>query len=501
MTTGSRVRSFVTVASGILAGRITGLMRDLTLAALLGASALADAANLVLTLPDILTGLLVGGAMSAVLVPEFQRINESERRRLFWWSSFSSALVFSLLAIGLSLNSGTLLSLMAPGLSPDVYELARHAFSITLLALPFSVLAAVTTAYLQVQDRFAPSAVGTVIINVCVIAALFVGRGSGSALMVLSVGIIAGGVLRWLVQLTAAAVPISKSHFARRSPNLQLARRYVEALGGGGILLFLPVLGRSFASLDAVGSVAIFNYGLKLVEFPLGVALTVFSTVLFPSFASAFADSSRADHARAMSRQVYKLVYLFALACAVVSIGIGVSLAASPARLGSLEASSVRQVGLISIWLLLALLPRALSSIHIMIFNSHRDTFRPLLINLTAVLLLFAVLRGFAIHETREVAALISLTYWLIYACELVLIQRRFGIRLASVFLKPDLWAGTAVLLVSLAAMAILLTRLPLSLSVNVVIVLIVGGVGAAGAAAVSPDIRNVLRQRIGRRR
>ena len=141
MSESSRLRSGVTVVLGILTGRATGLLRDLLLVSLFGAAALADAANLVLTLPDILTGLLVGGAMGAVLIPELQRLNDRGQRNLLWRATAVSFILFSVLAAVLALLSSPLIGILAPGLSPEVFELSRNAFSLTLVALPFSVLA------------------------------------------------------------------------------------------------------------------------------------------------------------------------------------------------------------------------------------------------------------------------------------------------------------------------------------------------------------------------
>ncbi|NBO17229.1 MAG: murein biosynthesis integral membrane protein MurJ, partial [Actinobacteria bacterium] len=56
------------MALGTIASRITGLIRNLMLAALLGTAILGDTYNVANTMPNILYNLLIGGALTAVFV-------------------------------------------------------------------------------------------------------------------------------------------------------------------------------------------------------------------------------------------------------------------------------------------------------------------------------------------------------------------------------------------------------------------------------------------------
>ena len=57
----------------LLASRLLGLLRESVQAAALGAGAAADVAVLMLTLPDLLTGILASGALAYVLLPLWAR--------------------------------------------------------------------------------------------------------------------------------------------------------------------------------------------------------------------------------------------------------------------------------------------------------------------------------------------------------------------------------------------------------------------------------------------
>ena len=63
-------RASSVMAIGTIASRITGLIRNLMLAALLGTAILGDTYNVANTMPNILYNLLIGGALTAVFVPQ-----------------------------------------------------------------------------------------------------------------------------------------------------------------------------------------------------------------------------------------------------------------------------------------------------------------------------------------------------------------------------------------------------------------------------------------------
>ncbi|HEY5120160.1 MAG TPA: lipid II flippase MurJ, partial [Acidimicrobiales bacterium] len=92
---GSRVFS---MASGTLASRLTGLLRVLVLAWVLGFTPIADAFNLANTVPNMLFDLVLGGVASATFIPVFvERLALDGERRA--WKSISSVITGSLMVL------------------------------------------------------------------------------------------------------------------------------------------------------------------------------------------------------------------------------------------------------------------------------------------------------------------------------------------------------------------------------------------------------------------
>mgnify|MGYP001817814279 FL=1 len=78
MSEGGLLRSNVVVASGTALSRITGLLRLVVFGAVIGRTALADAYLLANETPNIVYDLLLGGLLSATLVPLFSTYLEDD---------------------------------------------------------------------------------------------------------------------------------------------------------------------------------------------------------------------------------------------------------------------------------------------------------------------------------------------------------------------------------------------------------------------------------------
>jgi len=108
------------MAVGTILSRITGFIRALLAVAVLGTALLADTYNVANTMPNILYNLLVGGALTAIFVPQLVRSFDDEDGG----HGFASRLVTTI--------SGILLALVAIGVifAPALVRIyARHKFS------------------------------------------------------------------------------------------------------------------------------------------------------------------------------------------------------------------------------------------------------------------------------------------------------------------------------------------------------------------------------------
>jgi putative peptidoglycan lipid II flippase len=372
-------RSAGVVAALLLLGRATGFGREWMLSARGGASGSTDLAIVLFTLPDLLVNLLLAGGLGATLVPVLQGLPISNRRQLAGQVALLVGAGFALLALLLILLAPQLLDWLAPGVSGAQRMAAAKPLALTALAVPLTAMAGVSTALLNASGRFALGACGTTVFNLSVIAALATRL---PLLWAMAGGVVAGALLRWLVQSlgVGTAIPV----VPWRGPwqvDRHLLLRFGGNFGFASAVVLLPPIARSWASLSDPGALSMFNYAAKLVELPLGVLMGSLSAVLLPHLAS--------NPAPSQIRRTVRLAAISALVIAVPAL-----LTATPlARLVYFKADfsplQLQELGRTTAWAFAFLLPQALVSLYGTVFAALGRT-RPLV--LTGVMMLFVEL-------------------------------------------------------------------------------------------------------------
>lgn len=284
--------ALLSVSFLLLLGRLSGLFRDWLLAHQGGAGTETDIAILLITLPDLLVTMVIGGGFVAAAVPVFQRLSPPDASRLFLQLTAVVGGMFVIVAALVALAAGPLVRLMSPGLGPDAVALATPFFMLTALAIPLAALGGVTQARLVASGRFAFSASATLVFNVSLIVALLVLAG-GSLLQAVLVGTLAGAVLRFGLQFAA----VTKGWERPAGRGWLIDRAILASFGATAffslVLALLPVFSRAFASLDQVGGLSIFTYAFRLAEVPVALVFGALSTVFLPTIAAAAQDGDR----------------------------------------------------------------------------------------------------------------------------------------------------------------------------------------------------------------
>ena len=167
------IRSGLIVSMGMLGGRAFGFLREIVLLNVFGVSEQADIAILLLTLPDLLVALLVGGAANAVLVPRFQEIDGEKRYSYFWFLNKKSLVFFVAIALLLILAADLLLLALAPGFSADTRSGLSDVFRIVLISVPVVALTTVSRAFLQSSQRFLTTSLENLIYNMVLIGIIY----------------------------------------------------------------------------------------------------------------------------------------------------------------------------------------------------------------------------------------------------------------------------------------------------------------------------------------
>ena len=164
------------MAIGTILSRLTGFVRALLAVAVLGTALLADTYNVANTMPNILYNLLVGGALTAIFVPQLVRSFSDEDGGHAFASRLVttiSGILLALVLIGV-LFAPALVRLYAPEFSSPGFETEHHiAVAFTRYCLPqifflglFTMLGQVANA----RGSFAPLMWAPIANNLVVIA-------------------------------------------------------------------------------------------------------------------------------------------------------------------------------------------------------------------------------------------------------------------------------------------------------------------------------------------
>jgi peptidoglycan biosynthesis protein MviN/MurJ (putative lipid II flippase) len=388
----------------LLASRLLGLLRESLQAAALGATGLADVAILMLTLPDLLTGILASGALAYVLLPQWAAQTEQTR------ANTHARLARVILAVGLlvglliALAPRLVVQLLAPGLGGGARDAAHSALWWSAVAMPLALLAALWTTHLQHCRDFsgmygANLAVNAAIIGALLLIALDDGRSLAGPIALLGAGLLLGMCLRLVWLRWRLGRPTSAQ--AARTPGgatvpvpWPRAAVWLWALAGAGLPLLLPVLGRSLASTGGDGALATFSFAWKLIELPLVLAVQLVAAIAFPGMASAFAvtDVAPSEAQRARQREALRHAFVLAwvLACAAAAalVGTAPALAALLFGWGRMTPEAVVEVGLWSRAGAWSLLPQALLAVLSILMASTGRLRDAVIVHLGALVLL-----------------------------------------------------------------------------------------------------------------
>lgn len=414
----------------LLAGRVAGFARELILSSTLGVSRQADAAVLLLTLPDLLVNLLLSGGLSVALIPLLRAAAPREAAALFVQASLAVAGAFGVLALAIGLAPMWWLALLAPGAgftAADSQALFSHV-GLVALAVPLTALAGVSTASLNARDRFFAAGCGTLVFNLCVIAGLFFAPTRGAPLDWLCWGIVGGALLRWLSQIAALPRQAWRAPAPGLALNQDLFRSFGAAFLASSAMLLVPVIVRALASLLGEGTIAAFNYATKVVELPVGILITTLGTVAFPHLSELHAQGRPAQ---AHQRLVAALQRSAVLSAAVLLIGLWFADAVVALLFlrGRIDPAAVAQITLLTQVALLSVPFMGMSSLAAASLNAQRRT-ALVLWNTLACLALLPVLAAPGI--------VLKSSAWLMFAVVLfqaalaLCLMRAAGIRMAG---------------------------------------------------------------------
>jgi putative peptidoglycan lipid II flippase len=444
------VRSSSVVAAGTLLSRVTGLVRVAVLAYALGQASLADAYNLANTTPNIVYELLIGGVLTATLVPVFvAHLQERDERGIsaVFTVAMTGLIALTALAMLAAPLIARLYSIDAPAAQRDAQlEVMTFLIRCFLPQMCFYGFTALANALLNAQRRFAAAAYAPVLNNVVVVCMLLAFtkvasgpqdqwtnvdriRGDTGLLLLLGLGTTAGIAAMALVLVPA---------LIRAGSRLQLvfdwrarAVRQVVRLSGWTVgyvianqlaLLFVLVL----AATGNDGDVSAYQYAFIFFQLPHGLFAVSIMTTTTPELAR---RASAGDMPGMRDEFTLGLRYLLLV---VVPSSAALAVLAQPLVAilvrGGFDAADATVTGDVLQLFALGLVPFSIYLFTLRGFYAGQDTRTPFLVNVIQnganVVLALALYPALGV---QGLALAYSGAYVVGAAVALILLHRRIG--------------------------------------------------------------------------
>ena len=307
------LRSAATVGGYTFASRILGFVRDILIAAVLGAGPLADAFFVAFRFPNLFRRLVAEGAFAAAFVPLFSRHLErdgSDAAQCFAEATLAVMLAALLLfTLAVEIAMPWLIYLIAPGFADDAGQLAL-AVRLTRIAFPyllFMALAALLGAVLNALYRFAAAAAAPLLLNLVLITVLLgFAEAAKTPADALAWGVAVAGVLQFLWLAVACARAGMALHLPRPrlGPEVRRLLRLMWPAGlAAGVMQINLLIGTVIATLEP-GAVSWLYYADRVYQLPLGVVGIAIGTALLPTLSRRLGAGEDAGALQAQARAV-----------------------------------------------------------------------------------------------------------------------------------------------------------------------------------------------------
>lgn len=315
----STTRGIVGAASILAAGnvlsRLLGLGRELVIADLFGASGYVSVFRVASTLVITLYDFLVGGMITAALVPTFSEY--AERKREFWQlvSTVLSVLA-ALLAIAvliLEFFAEPLFTILGGGYDETLRAAGVQMIRLILPAVFFLGVAGVLSGILLSLKKFTLPSFTTAAFNAgIIVCAVLLTPWFGITSVV--IGVVVGAMAQVVLQLFGLRKSELRLSLDFKHPALkQIFWLYLPVLGGLTVMLIGVGIDRNLASHTGAQSLAWMQAATYLVQLPLGLVATAISFAILPSLSRAIAPD---DFRRTLAFGL-KLVLMLILPCVV----------------------------------------------------------------------------------------------------------------------------------------------------------------------------------------
>jgi len=382
-----------TVGGYTLLSRMTGLVRDIMLAALLGSTPIADAFYVAWRLPNVFRAIFAEGAFNTAFIPAYAHVHGESGEasaRLFADRIFTLLLLSQVVLLVLAwLFMPQVIGILAPGFKQGS-EQHQLAIELTRITFPYLLLITLVTLYggmLNVMQRFASAAAASIFLNFAMMATLALAAFFPTVGHAAAWGVLISGFLQYFLLAGDLARHGGLPRFAPLKLDKDV-RAFFRAIGpatlgsmGTQVAVFADTI---IATFLPAGALSALYYAERLYQLPIGVIGIAIGTVLLPEMSRRLSTN---DHVGAMEQQrrAFDFTLLFSVPFVAAFIAVPDVITRAIFARGAFTAADAAAAGATLAAYAVGLIPFVLIRSAVSTFYARKDTATPVKASLTGL--------------------------------------------------------------------------------------------------------------------
>lgn len=369
----------------VIISRILGYGREVAIYTLFGQNYITDAYRAAFSIPDFIYMLLVGGALSAAIIPVFSAFIARDRVEEAWKSVsivFNYMLIFLLLATFLAyMYTEPLINLLAPGLPAEYSQLAVGLTHIMFMQTFFMVLNGFAMGILNSHNHFVAPAIGSLVYNMVIIL-VGISFVKQLGIAAFSYGVVLGAAFNFAVQIPALCRVGLKYHFSfdfRNEGFRQVVILMLPVLAGLGVVQLNLFVTQNLSSGLGAGTLSSLNLAQRIMNLPMGIFAVSIATALFPSLTAFIARGEMEKFKRTSSLGI-RTVLLLGIPSSLGLIAIGEPLIRLLFQQGEFNSTNVTATYQFLVYYCIGLFAYSATQVINRSFYALKDTLTPVIV-------------------------------------------------------------------------------------------------------------------------
>ncbi|HOM01463.1 MAG TPA: murein biosynthesis integral membrane protein MurJ [Acetivibrio sp.] len=430
------------VMSSIVVSRMTGFLREMLVPNLIGVNEAGDAYTIAFRITGLMYDMLVGGAVSAALIPILSGYIARDDEETGWKvvGTFINTVIVAMVVmcfLGIFF-APWLVSLIAIGFESEAQrQLTVDLMRILFPSVAFLMMAGLCNGVLNSYNRFAAAAYGPSLYNIGSAVSIIVFSNSKWSVRGVAFGVMISSLIYFLFQLSFAAKNLKHYKFKfylKHQGSKRLFKLAIPSLMSSAIVQINAVISGTFATLFGVGGATALNIGDRTWQLPYGVFAQGMGIAMLPSLSANIAKGEVDEYKNTLIKGI-KTVLFF-----TVPSGIGFIVLREPIIrtifkfTNRFDEGAVSVAGNVLMFFSIALLSQSVVTVMNRAFYAVNDTFTPLLIGGSTIII--NILLSFVFYKTTNLGvAGMALAYSLASALNAFLLLTILSKKMKGIYL------------------------------------------------------------------